>query len=48
VIRLDGMRVDEETVREPHRHDYHELIWVLSARASTSSTVSPCPSGSAR
>jgi AraC family transcriptional activator of pobA len=30
VIRLDGMRVDEETVREPHRHDYHELIWVLS------------------
>ena len=23
------MRVDDEVVREPHRHDYHELIWVL-------------------
>ena len=30
VIRLDGMRVEEEGARDPHRHDYHELIWVLS------------------
>jgi AraC family transcriptional activator of pobA len=30
VLRLDGMHVDEEGVREPHRHDYHELIWVLA------------------
>jgi AraC family transcriptional regulator, transcriptional activator of pobA len=29
-MQLDGMRVEEEGAREPHRHDYHELIWVLS------------------
>ena len=26
VVALDGMRL--ESVREPHRHDYHELIWI--------------------
>jgi AraC family transcriptional regulator, transcriptional activator of pobA len=30
VIRLDDFSVAEADVREPHRHDYHELIWVLS------------------
>ena len=30
VIRLEGMQVGDNGVREPHRHDYHELIWVLS------------------
>jgi len=28
VVTLDGMRLD--TVRDPHRHDYHELIWIRS------------------
>jgi AraC family transcriptional activator of pobA len=26
VVALDGMRLD--SVRDPHRHDYHELIWI--------------------
>ena len=25
---LEGARIGELLVREPHRHDYHELIWV--------------------
>lgn len=25
---LDGMAIGEGPVREPHRHDYHELLWV--------------------
>jgi AraC family transcriptional activator of pobA len=28
VLPLDGARFGGEAVREPHRHDYHELIWV--------------------
>jgi AraC family transcriptional activator of pobA len=28
VVPLSGFRVGEGPVREPHRHDYHELIWV--------------------
>ena len=28
VVRLDGLRVEPGTVREPHRHDYHELLWL--------------------
>jgi AraC family transcriptional regulator, transcriptional activator of pobA len=28
VMRMEGMRVDAGTVREPHRHDYHELLWL--------------------
>jgi AraC family transcriptional activator of pobA len=32
VIVLEGMRIgaEDEPVREPHRHDYHELLWVRS------------------
>jgi AraC family transcriptional activator of pobA len=30
VVRLDGLRVDAGTIREPHRHDYHELLWLRS------------------
>jgi AraC family transcriptional activator of pobA len=26
--RFDDARIGEAPVREPHRHDYHELIWV--------------------
>jgi AraC family transcriptional regulator, transcriptional activator of pobA len=25
---LDGLRVGERPIREPHRHDYHELMWL--------------------
>jgi AraC family transcriptional regulator, transcriptional activator of pobA len=28
VLLLSGFRVGEGPVREPHRHDYHEVIWV--------------------
>jgi AraC family transcriptional activator of pobA len=27
VVLLEGASVGEESVREPHRHDYHELVW---------------------
>jgi AraC family transcriptional activator of pobA len=30
VRTLDGFRVGEGPIREPHRHDYHELLWVRS------------------
>jgi AraC family transcriptional regulator, transcriptional activator of pobA len=30
VVWLDGMEVRPEDRREPHRHDYHELIWIRS------------------
>ena len=30
VVWLDGMDVRPEERREPHRHDYHELIWIHS------------------
>jgi len=30
VVLLDGFEVAEGGSREPHRHDYHELIWVRS------------------
>jgi AraC family transcriptional activator of pobA len=32
VLRLEGARFGGEAVREPHRHDYHELIWVREGR----------------
>jgi AraC family transcriptional activator of pobA len=28
VVRLDGLRFDVSGVRDPHRHDYHELLWL--------------------
>jgi AraC family transcriptional activator of pobA len=30
LVWLDGMEVGEADRREPHRHDYHELIWIRS------------------
>ena len=30
VVWLDGMEVRPADRREPHRHDYHELIWIRS------------------
>jgi len=39
VERLDGLRFRAGDSRAPHRHDYHELIWVAEGsgegRAST-------------
>jgi len=32
VVWLDGMDVRAQDRREPHRHDYHELIWIRSGR----------------
>ena len=28
VVALDGLEIGGARVREPHRHDYHELVWV--------------------
>jgi AraC family transcriptional activator of pobA len=28
VVLIDGLAVGEGPVREPHRHDYHELLWL--------------------
>jgi AraC family transcriptional regulator, transcriptional activator of pobA len=30
IVWLDGMEVRPADRREPHRHDYHELIWIRS------------------
>ncbi len=27
VLRLDGFAVDDGRARDPHRHDYHEILW---------------------
>ena len=32
VVLLDGFRVGEGPIREPHRHGYHELILVRDGR----------------
>jgi AraC family transcriptional activator of pobA len=28
VVLMDGYRVGDAPIRDPHRHDYHELIWL--------------------
>ncbi len=28
VLRFDGIELGGERAREPHRHDYHELMWI--------------------
>lgn len=30
VLTMDGLSVGGTAAREPHRHDYHELVWVRS------------------
>ena len=32
VVRLDGLQLDGTGVRDPHRHDYHELLWLRDGR----------------
>jgi AraC family transcriptional regulator, transcriptional activator of pobA len=36
VVPLDGARFGGATPREPHRHDYHELIWLRDGRGQHS------------
>jgi AraC family transcriptional regulator, transcriptional activator of pobA len=36
VMRLEGARFGGERAREPHRHDYHELIWIRDGRGQHS------------
>ena len=36
VVRLDGARFGGAAAREPHRHDYHELIWIRDGRGQHS------------
>jgi AraC family transcriptional activator of pobA len=43
VVRLDGMVVGDDGAREPHRHDYHELIWVLEGRGEHLIDGEPLP-----
>ena len=32
VVRLRGRRFGGARARDPHRHDYHELIWIRAGR----------------
>ena len=32
VVRLENARFGGDAAREPHRHDYHELIWIRDGR----------------
>jgi len=32
VVRLEGARFGGLRMREPHRHDYHELIWIRTGK----------------
>jgi AraC family transcriptional activator of pobA len=41
VVLVDGLTLD--SVREPHRHDYHELIWIRSGRGGHSIDGEPLP-----
>ncbi len=36
VVQLEGARFGGPAVREPHRHDYHELIWIRDGRGQHS------------
>ena len=36
VVELDGLEIGGDRVREPHRHDYHELIWVREGEGAHS------------
>ena len=36
VLRMEGARFGGEAAREPHRHDYHELIWLRDGRGQHS------------
>jgi AraC family transcriptional activator of pobA len=40
---LDGLRVGEGPIRAPHRHDYHELLWVREGRGQHRIDGEPLP-----
>jgi AraC family transcriptional regulator, transcriptional activator of pobA len=40
---LSGLRIGEPDVREPHRHDYHELLWVRAGSGRHLLDGSPLP-----
>jgi AraC family transcriptional activator of pobA len=43
VVWFDGARIGAARVREPHRHDYHELIWVRDGRGQHRIDGAPVP-----
>lgn len=43
VLLLDDMELGDADVREPHRHDYHELIWVRSGEGEHLLDGEPTP-----
>jgi AraC family transcriptional activator of pobA len=43
VVWLDGMDVRPADRREPHRHDYHELIWIRSGTGQHLIDGAPLP-----
>jgi AraC family transcriptional regulator, transcriptional activator of pobA len=40
---FDGLRVGEGPIRAPHRHDYHELLWVREGRGQHRIDGEPLP-----
>jgi AraC family transcriptional activator of pobA len=43
IVWFDRARIGATRVREPHRHDYHELIWVRSGRGQHLIDGAPVP-----
>jgi AraC family transcriptional regulator, transcriptional activator of pobA len=43
VVWLDGMEVGPADRREPHRHDYHELIWIRAGSGQHMIDGAPLP-----
>jgi AraC family transcriptional regulator, transcriptional activator of pobA len=43
VVLLEDASVGEESVREPHRHDYHELVWTKEGSGSHLLDGEPVP-----
>ena len=48
VVRLRDARFGGAAVREPHRHDYHELIWIRAGAGQHSIDGATCRSAPAR
>ena len=48
VVALDGLEIGGARVREPHRHDYHELIWVREGEGEHRIDGAPVRSSRAR
>jgi AraC family transcriptional regulator, transcriptional activator of pobA len=43
VIWLRGLDIGADEVREPHRHDYHELVWIRAGRGEHRLDGQPVP-----